>query len=166
MLLTNGQLVAGIVSETEAEVLVEQPVGTMHFPKKRVEGSFDSVRQAYEYRLSQLPERDSDERMKLALWCLNLKLTAEARQLLASVIKMNPKNTEAQAMLISLEQAARRLARRERDPDVRQTKAEERADGRPEALELGSSAQRPARPGSQRPPGHFRPAAPRGHQAD
>ena len=35
-----------------------------------------------EYRLSQLPDRDSDERMKLALWCLNLKLTAEARELL------------------------------------------------------------------------------------
>jgi hypothetical protein len=85
--------------------------------------------------LSQLPERDSDERMKLALWCLHLKLTAEARQLLDSVIKMNPKNAQAKAMLISLEQAASRLARRERDPDVRQTKAEERADGRPEALE-------------------------------
>ena len=96
----------------------------MHFPKKRVEGIFDSVRQAYEYRLSQLPDHDSDERMKLALWCLHLKLTAEARQLLTSVIEMNPKNSQAKAMLISIDQAATRLARRERDPEVRQTKAE------------------------------------------
>ena len=74
LMLTNGQLIKGILSETETECLVEQKVGTMHFPKKRVEGSFDSIREAYEYRLAQLPDRDSDERMKLALWCLNLKL--------------------------------------------------------------------------------------------
>ena len=137
-------LIAGVVSETESECSIEQPVGTMHFPKKRVEGIFDSVRQAYEYRLSQLPDHDSDERMKLALWCLHLKLTAEARQLLTSVIEMNPKNSQAKAMLISIDQAATRLARRKRDPEVRQTKAESRADGRPEALDSAvfRSAQR------------------------
>ena len=135
LLLTNGQLLPGIVSETDTEYLLEQPVGTMRFPKKRIEGSFDSVRQAYEYRLSQLPERDSDERMKLVHWCLHLKLTAEAQQLLKSVIELNPKNTQANAMLVSINQAAARVARRERDPEVRQTKAEGMRNGRPEALD-------------------------------
>ncbi len=135
LLLTNGQLLPGIVSETDTEYLLEQPVGTMRFPKKRVEGSFDSVRQAYEHRLSQLPERDSDEQMKLALWCLHLNLIAEAQELLKSVIKLNPKNTEASARLVSIKQAAARVARRERDPDVRQTKADGTANGRPEALD-------------------------------
>ena len=77
-LLTSGQLIKGVLTESPTECLVEQRVGTMHFPKKRVEGAFDSIREAYKYRLTQLPERDSDERMKLALWCLNLKLSAEA----------------------------------------------------------------------------------------
>ena len=37
-MLTSGQLIKGIISETATECLVEQRVGTMHFPKKRVEG--------------------------------------------------------------------------------------------------------------------------------
>jgi hypothetical protein len=136
VLLTNGQLIPGIVSETESEYSIEQQVGTMYFPKKRVEGAFDSVRHAYEYRLSQLPDGDSEERMKLALWCLNLKLNAEAGQLLNSVVELNPNNTQAKAMLISIEQAAARLARRERnDPAVRQTRVDPTTDGRPEALD-------------------------------
>ncbi len=133
VLLTDGKLIPGIVTETESEYRIEQRVGTMHFPKKRVEGSFDSVRQAYEYRLSQLPEGDSEERMKLAHWCLHLKLTEEAGQLLQSVVDLNPKNEQAKAMLVSIEQAAARLARRERDPGVRQ--AEATADDRREAID-------------------------------
>jgi hypothetical protein len=135
VLLMNGRLIPGVVSETESEVVVEQRVGTMRFPKKQVEGSFDSIRQAYEYKLSQLPERDSEEQMKLALWCLHLKLTAEAGQLIHSVLEQNPNHAQAKAMQVSLEQAAKRLARRERDPEVRQTKVEPMADERPEALD-------------------------------
>ena len=99
VLLIDGKLIPGIVTETESEYWIEQRVGTMRFPKKRVEGSFDSIREAYEYRLSQLPEGDSEERMKLALWCLHLKLTDEAGQLLKSVVELNPKNEQAKAML-------------------------------------------------------------------
>jgi hypothetical protein len=143
VLLTNGRLIPGNVSETESEYVVEQRVGTMRFPKKQVEGSFGSVRQAYEYKFSQLPDRDSEEQMKLALWCLHLKLTAEAGHLLNSVLEQNPNHAQAKAMLISLEQAATRLARREqdperreRDPDVRRTEAmaDERTDARDSAI--------------------------------
>ena len=143
VLLTDGKLIPGVVSETESEYRIEQRVGTMHFPKKRVEGSFDSIREAYEYRLSQLPEGDSEERMKLAHWCLHLKLTEEAGQLLESVVELNPKNEQAKAMLASIEQAAVRLARRERDPLVRQ--AEATAEDRREPLD--SAALRNARRG-------------------
>ncbi len=135
LMLTSGQLIKGIISETETECLVEQRVGTMHFPKKRVEGAFESIREAYEYRLAQLPDRDTDERMKLALWCMNLKLTAEARELLSSVLKKNPTHAQAKAMLDAMAQTATRLAHRERDPDVRQTKAETMNEEKPEALD-------------------------------
>ncbi len=139
VLLTDGKLIPGIVTETESEYRIEQRVGTMHFLKKRVEGSFDSVREAYEYRLSQLPEGDSEERMKLALWCLHLKLTEEAGQLLKSVVELNPKNEQARAMLVSIEHAAARLARREHDQSVRRDpavrEAEATADDRREPLD-------------------------------
>ena len=136
LLLTSGQLIRGIRHrETGTEVLVEQKVGTMHFPKKRVEGAFDSIREVYRFKLEQLPDRDSDERMKLALWCLNLKLAKEARELLTTVVEHNPNHPQAKAMLESINQAASRLAQRERDPEVRQTKAEEMADSKPEAFD-------------------------------
>jgi hypothetical protein len=149
LMLTNGQLIKGILSETDTECLVKQKIGTMPFPKKRVEGSFDSLRQAYEYRLAQLPDRDTDESMKLALWCLNLKLTAEARSLLTAIIEQNPNHPKARAMLLSIDQAAVRLAHRERDrdvrrapggrpvedPDVRRTEGEPMSDQKPEALD-------------------------------
>jgi hypothetical protein len=136
LMLTNGQLLKGILSETDTEFLVEQKIGTMPFPKKRVEGSFDTLRQAYEYRLAQLPDRDTDESMKLALWCLNQKLSAEARELLTAILEQNPNHPEARARLLSINQAAARLAHRERDdPYLRQTKADEMSDQKPEALD-------------------------------
>jgi len=135
LMLSSGQLIKGIISETPTECLVEQRVGTMHFPKKRVEGAFESIREAYEYRLAQLPDRDTDERMKLALWCMNLKLSAEAHELLSSVLEKNPNHPQAKAMLGSIKQSATRLAHRERDPEVRQTKAETMNQEKPEALD-------------------------------
>jgi hypothetical protein len=134
LLLTNGQLIRGIVSEEGSEYVVAQRVGTMKFPKKRVEGAFDSIRAAYDYKLSQLPDRDFDERMKLALWCLNLKLTAEAKDQLVQVLHHNPDDKHARSMLVSIEQAA---ARRQRDPEVRQTAVAEMNEPRPAALDSG-----------------------------
>jgi hypothetical protein len=136
LLLTNGHLVKGVISETDTECLVQQKIGVMPFPKKRVEGTFDSIRQAYEHLLAALPDRDSDESMKLALWCLNQKLSAEARELLTSILAINPNHPKARAMLLSIDQAAARLADRERDPEVRQTRADTAmSDQKPEVLD-------------------------------
>ena len=144
VLLTDGRIIPGVVSETATDYLVEQQSGTMKFPRKRVEGAFDSVRKAFEYRLSQLPERDSEERLKLALWCLNLGMTGEAGQLLDTVLELNPNHSQAKSMRQSLTQTEKRLAHRdrdsmahvprERDTDVRQTEGEVTAEDRPGAL--------------------------------
>jgi hypothetical protein len=135
LMKTNGQLIKGILTETDTEWLVEQTGGTMQFSKKQVEGTFDSIRQAYEYLLTQLPDRDADESMKLALWCLNQKLSAEARELLTAILEQNPNHPKARAMLLSINQAAARLALRVRDPYVHPTKVEPIDDRRPEALD-------------------------------
>ncbi len=137
LLLTNGRLIQGVVAQQGTDYLVHQRVGVMKFPKKLVEGAFNSVRDAYQYRVQQLPDRDYDERFKLALWCLNLKLIPEANDLLADIVQHNPNHKQAQAMLVSIGNAATRAALRPRDPDVRQTRAEEMADNRPGALDSG-----------------------------
>jgi hypothetical protein len=135
LLLSSGQLIHGIVTETESEYLVEQHVGVLRFAKRRAEGVFDSIREAYEFRLNQLPKGDFDEEMKLAFWCLNLKLTAEAKVLLSEIVEHNPNNKQAKAMLVSLDQAAARASVRQRDPDVRQARVGEGVETRPAPLD-------------------------------
>jgi hypothetical protein len=135
LLLTNGQIVQGVVSGDKTQYQVVQRIGVLIFPKRRVEGVFDSVRAIYDYKLEQLPERDSDERLKLAHWCLNHQMIPEAREHLTKVVALNSKNQQAQSMLVSLEQAATIAEMRRRDPEVRQTQAERLADERPATLD-------------------------------
>jgi hypothetical protein len=135
LLLTNGRIIKGVITEEPERFLVKQPLGEMKFPKRQVEGAFRTLHEAYEYRLEQLPERDGDERMKLAHWCLSLNMKAEAREQLAKVLELNSKQTEARAMLVSMDQAAALLAQRKTDPEVRQTSGESMSETRPAALD-------------------------------
>ena len=135
LLLSSGQLVHGIVTEKESEYLVQQRVGVMRFAKKQADGVFNSIREAFEYRLAALPKGDFDEGMKLAYWCLNLKMTSEARALLTDIVKHNPTNKRAKAMLVSIEQAAMRASMRRTDPEVLQTRADTRVEPRPAPLD-------------------------------
>jgi hypothetical protein len=125
VLLHDGRLVSGVLSEEDAMIVVTQPIGAMRFPKKRVEKVFASIQEVYGYKLEQLPEDDFDERIKLAKWCLGQKMEPEAREQLEAILLRNPKHVQAKAMLVSLDQAQSRLANRLRDPDVRQTGAEQ-----------------------------------------
>jgi hypothetical protein len=137
LMLANGQVIKGVVSQNEKEFLVRQRIGVMHFPRQQVAGAFNTVRDAYEYQVQQLPDRDSEERLKLARWCLNVKLHAEAQEQLQKVLALNSKNPQARAMLFTMEQAAAMAAERRRDPEVRQTAAMERVDNNPSALDSG-----------------------------
>jgi hypothetical protein len=135
LLLTNGQVIKGVISERETDYQVGQRIGAMSFSKRRVEGAFDSIADAYQYRVNQLPERDTEERMKLALWCLNLKLTAQAKEQLTKVIELNPQHTDAKRKLFSMQQAAEVASQRLRDPAVQQAAAETPHETRPGALD-------------------------------
>jgi hypothetical protein len=134
LLLTNGRVIKGIVVKEGPDYTVTQRIGTMHFTKKQVEGMFASFADAFKYRLAQLPDGDCDEHMKLALWCMNLKMKAEAKEQLSKVIALNPSHFQAKAMLRSMQQAETLAAQRQRDPDVKQTAAGDGADERPGAL--------------------------------
>jgi hypothetical protein len=124
VLLRDGRIVKGELSEEDGIFTVTQPIGVMRFPTKRVEKVFASIQEVYSYKLEQLPENDFDERIKLARWCLEQKLEPEARQQLDAILKRSPKHGQARAMLSSLDQAQSRLANRLRDPEVQQTRAE------------------------------------------
>jgi hypothetical protein len=135
LLLTDGQTLQGIVSEQESQYTLTQRAGVLKFPKSRVEGAFDSMLDVYQYKVQQLPERDSDERFKLARWCLKVKLKDQAREQLTRVCELNSLNKQAQAMLVSIDQESVRVAQRQRDPEVRQTRADSMTEDRPGTLD-------------------------------
>ena len=78
VLLNDGRMVTGVVSEEEGMIIVTQPIGTMKFPKKKVDRVFATIKEVYTYKLSQFPENDFDERINLAKWCLSQKMEPEA----------------------------------------------------------------------------------------
>ena len=141
LLLTDGRLIQGIISREDSFYIVKQRIGVMRFPKKLVEGSFASLHETYQYKIARLPEDDTSERLKLARWCLNFHLTAEAKEQLLKVMEISPKHGPARAMLSKLEQAEMTKATRF-DPAIQQTGAEEvredRAGARDDAVLRGA----------------------------
>ncbi|MFO0891858.1 MAG: hypothetical protein U0790_22315 [Isosphaeraceae bacterium] len=138
VLLADGRLVKGTISEEDDMLVVSQPIGAMRFPKKRVERIFPTIRKVYEYKLEQLPDNDSDERIKLARWCLAQNMEPEAREQLDAILNRSPKHLQARAMVASLDQAHERRSGRRQDPEVQQTAGEKVAgapEGRPGLLD-------------------------------
>ncbi len=139
LLLTDGRLIRGVIAHDETTYIVTQKLGELRFPKKLVERSFDTVREAYQYRLERLPENDPGERLMLARWCLNLHMTGEAMAQLEKVLELSPDHKPARAMLTKITQAeAIRLAgeKTKVNAAVQQTGGEEEvAEDRPGALD-------------------------------
>jgi hypothetical protein len=132
LLLTDGRMIQGVISREGSLYVVRQKLGTMRFPKRLVEGSFGSIPDAYRHKEERLPEEDPAERVKLARWCMNFHLTAEAREQLVKVLEISPDHGPAQAMLANMEYTEQRRAN-PYDPEVRQTAGEEVAEDQPGA---------------------------------
>lgn len=134
LLLTNGSLREGKISEDSTDYFVHTKSGTLSYPKRLVETRRNSVREIYQYLVERLPARDPDEHMKLALWCLNQKMKPEATAQLKEVVKLSPQHTQALSMLEKIGGAEERAA--QRDPEVAQANAEaEMGEVRPQGLD-------------------------------
>jgi hypothetical protein len=147
ILLTDGQVIRGTLVHDDTGCLVKTPFGSMQFPERRIVKTFRTLREAYEYKLSQFPEEDTQERLKLAQWCLTQDLQQEAKEQLQGILKINPKHPPAKAMLEKMEQTEARLARRKIDPDVQQAKATpEDMTGLPKQLDSAALLRSRSRP--------------------
>src|SRR5262249_18389698 len=58
LLRTDGQLIRGVISRDESTYFVAKKIGVIPIPKKQVERSFDTVQEAYQYKLARIPEDD------------------------------------------------------------------------------------------------------------
>jgi hypothetical protein len=138
LLLNNGRMLQGTVTEEGTEVVLRQNGGEIRFKKLDVERTFASIAEVYQYKLTQLPERDPEEHMKLARWCLGQNMRDEAKAELLAVLALSPKSNQARAMLGSIEADESRAGQTKRDPSVARASAEvvERDSGssRPQSM--------------------------------
>ena len=132
LLLSNGKVLSGTISEDGPRYVIRQGVNELRYAKAGVEGVFPTLEDAYRHKAAQVPDRDPDEQMKLARWCMSQKLTAQARKHLEAVLALSPKHAQAKAMLAFSEAAEARASRR--DPEVRQSGAEVAEDDEPKSL--------------------------------
>jgi hypothetical protein len=123
LLMTNGRILEGELSQDDAGYVLKQRLGTIRFPKRTVERVFHSLREVYEYKLSLIAQGDPDEHLKLAQWCLSVKLYDEARAQLEALLRVSPGHPEAKAMLANMD-AARERAERRHDAEIVRAKAE------------------------------------------
>ncbi|GIW86285.1 MAG: hypothetical protein KatS3mg108_0609 [Isosphaeraceae bacterium] len=136
LLLNSGDVLQGMIREDDSGYFIRLKIGVKHVARRNVAGVFHSLEQAYRHQLARVPRNDPDERMKLALWCLEQKLTEQARQELETVLALNPENRRAKAMLFHL-QARRAEAV---DPQVTRTGATTEPEAPPGApRELSST---------------------------
>ena len=95
----------GSIAEQGDAYVLGLAAGTVRLPKDQVEGRFASRREAYEYCRDHLPDRDPDERLRLARWCLEQHMMAEAAEQLEAMLAMSPGDPRAESMLRSIRTA-------------------------------------------------------------
>src|SRR5947208_2829676 len=71
LLLSNGQVFQGQITEDESGYRVKHKLGELPFRRRDVEGVFPTLQDAFAYKRDHTPERDPAERKKLARWCLD-----------------------------------------------------------------------------------------------
>ena len=96
LLLSNGRVLTGPISEDVSNYVIKQGANDLRFPKRDVQGAFSSLEDAYRYKLAQVPDRDPDEQLKLARWCMSMKLMPEARTALEAVLALSPNHARGQ----------------------------------------------------------------------
>ncbi|WZO97649.1 hypothetical protein EP7_004691 [Isosphaeraceae bacterium EP7] len=106
VLLTNGLVHRGVLSEDDSGYSLRVRGGTLAFRRRDVERHFPSMQKLYEYKSSLVPHEDPDEVMKLAQWCLHQGLDAEAGENLEAVLAVAPDHSKALAMLTNLRSQA------------------------------------------------------------
>lgn len=125
LLMSNGRIVQGLVSEPASgdRYVIHERGRTIDYPKRMVSRRYASFEDLYLEKVSHLPERDPDERMKLAQWCLVQGMNSEARDHLKAILAINPADSRAERMIASIETNSQR-AEEGRDVAVRTTSGE------------------------------------------
>jgi hypothetical protein len=135
LLMSNGQVFRGPIVEDGDWYIVRHRFGEIRKKRREVEGCFDTIEAAFEHKRAHTPARDPGERLRLARWCMDQKLFAQAKEQLEELVKLDPEDAQAKAMLFSVAAVADHAAAR--DPMVLQTAGQaDRDPNEPGPLDL------------------------------
>lgn len=112
LLLSNGRVLKGPLTEDESGYSLLQSVGTLHFSRREVEKTFGSMAEVYRYKESRLPPGDPEEHLQLAFWCMEQNLEAEAEAQLAATLELEPGHRRARDMVAQRKAKAEQVASR------------------------------------------------------
>lgn len=118
LILINGKIVEGKISESPSGFLVEVKSSKYLVPYARVRYEAENLRDAYLKQRRLMIKPAPREHVALAGWCVNQELFAEARIELRDALRLSPRNPSARKMLVQLEEILNPdgPANKQRDP--------------------------------------------------
>jgi len=108
LLFKTGKTYAGQVIDLGHSYRLKLKTGSIDVPKKAVEAAFDSLEQAYLYKLSRTNLQDVDELIQLAKWCAEAGLIEQARAQARLAARLGGQVTQVMALIDIAERARRR----------------------------------------------------------
>ena len=121
LVFRNGRVIEGQITETDTHYVVVRPVGKIEVPKGEIERVAKDLDDAYRQKVHRLNDRDPDEHLRLAEWCLKVNLQAQAIEQLERAVDLAPDRGRAQALLDSLRRTQPRKTQATKDnaPEAR-----------------------------------------------
>lgn len=108
LVLKNGRVVHGRISQCATGYLVDKPNGSLVVPVNRVQLEADSLQHAYRKLRSQVPTKSAEQHLVLARWCLTNALYRQCEAELRSALSIDPDLNEARSTLKRLEETVHR----------------------------------------------------------
>lgn len=99
LVLRNGRLVEGRISQSSGGYVVERPNGRLVVPFSQVEFQARSGVDAYRKLREQIPPKSVKARLALAGWCVTNQLLGQARKEVRIVLTKHPGHKTAERML-------------------------------------------------------------------
>lgn len=104
LVMNNGRVLSGRVSQSAGGYLVRTTAGSVLVPFERVHLHATDLRDAYRRLRSSMPNPSASTHIALARWCLTQQLYRETQAELRSALEIEPDRVEARNMLRRLEE--------------------------------------------------------------
>lgn len=110
LVFRSGRALEGEITETNSHYVVVRPVGKVELLKSDIEFVAQNLDEVYRYKLERINDRDPDEHIRLAQWCLVVNLRDRAIEELERCVALAPNSTRVNAMLENLRRVPRPAA--------------------------------------------------------